>query len=49
MSIQFEPTTLDTLLNQCKGKEDVMIEEVKKRGTRVPYRMEDFQEDLKAL
>ena len=26
-----------------------MIEEVKKRGIRVPYRMEDFQEDLKAL
>lgn len=26
-----------------------MIEEVKKRGIPVPYRMEDFQEDLKAL
>lgn len=26
-----------------------MIEEVKKRGTRVPYKLEDFQEDLKAL
>ncbi len=26
-----------------------MVEEVKKRGIQVPYRMEDFQEDLKAL
>lgn len=26
-----------------------MIEEVKNRGIRVPYRMEDFQEDLKAI
>lgn len=26
MSIQFDPTTLDTLLNQCKGKEDVFGE-----------------------
>lgn len=26
-----------------------MIEEVKKRGIHVPYQMEDFQEDLKAI
>lgn len=26
MSIQFDPTTLDALLNQCKGKEDVFGE-----------------------
>ena len=26
-----------------------MVEEVKKRGTRVPYGMDDFREDLKAL
>lgn len=27
----------------------VMVEEVKKRGTQVPYGMKDFREDLKAL
>ena len=42
-------TTLWKAARDCGVSLWEMIEEVKKRGTRVPYRMEDFQEDLKAL
>ncbi len=42
-------TTLWKAARDCGISLWAMMEEVKKRGTQIPYRIEDFQEDLKAL